>query len=101
VKVNALPAKGISRYLVAEGLDPEKVRVHISEVEAGSRSHAAHTHPGVEGFYMLEGRATVEVEEERIPLGPNEMIFVDATKPHGISNAGSTRMRYMVFIARG
>jgi mannose-6-phosphate isomerase-like protein (cupin superfamily) len=99
VKFNEVQARGISRFLIAEGLDPQGIRIHVTEVEPGSRSHAAHTHSGVEGFYMLEGRAIVEAEEDRISLGPNEMILLDATRPHGISNPGPERMRYMVLIA--
>jgi mannose-6-phosphate isomerase-like protein (cupin superfamily) len=99
MSIKEVEAKGISRCLAEEGLDPQRLRVHITEVEAGSRSHAAHTHAGVEGFYVLEGRATVEVENDRHTLGPNELILVDAARPHGISNAGPSRLRYMVIIA--
>jgi len=93
-------AQGLAKCLVAASVDQRKLRLHITEIEAGQRSHAAHTHAGVEAFYMLEGQAIVEVEDERYTLGPNEAIVVDASRPHGIANAGSTRMRYMVIIAQ-
>lgn len=95
-----ITAKGFSRYLVAASLDPQKLRLHISEVEPGSRSHGAHTHPGVEAFYVLEGQATVEVEDELYTLGPNEALALDASRPHGIFNSGPARARYMVIIAQ-
>ena len=98
MQFSEINAKGLSKYWVAAGLDPRKLHIHITEVEPGSRSHAAHTHAGVEVFYV--GRqATVEVEDELYPLGPNEAIVVDASRPHGIFNSGSTRVRYMVIIA--
>jgi mannose-6-phosphate isomerase-like protein (cupin superfamily) len=100
MKFSPVQAKGLAKCLVAESLDPQKLRIHISEVEAGSRSHAGHTHAGIEVFYMLEGHSTVEVEDEQYALGPNEAIMVDASRPHGIFNAGSTRMRYIVIIAQ-
>ena len=93
-------AKGLSRYLVAASLDPQKLRIHISEVEPGSRSHSAHTHTGVEAFYVLEGQATVEVDDELYTLGPNEALALDASRPHGIFNASSARTRYMVIITQ-
>lgn len=96
---NELSVKGIARYLVGEGVDPEKLRFHVSEVEAGGRSHAAHTHAGSEAFYILEGRCEVEIETERHQLGPNESIIIDSNRPHGISNAGSTKARYLVIIS--
>jgi mannose-6-phosphate isomerase-like protein (cupin superfamily) len=99
MKFNSLEVEGLTRCLVAETFDPHKLRFHITEVEAGSRSHPAHTHAGLEMFYVLEGRSTVEVEGEHYPLGPNEAIVVDASRPHGIFNSGDTRTRYMVIIA--
>jgi uncharacterized cupin superfamily protein len=93
-------AEGLSRCLVAASLDPQKLRIHISEVEPGSRSHGAHTHTGVEAFYVLEGQATVEVEDELYALGPNEVLALDASRPHGILNSGPARVRYMVIIAQ-
>ncbi len=94
-----IPVKGIAKLLAMPGLVPDKLRMHISDVEPGSRSHAAHTHSGVEAFYVLEGQATVEVEGERFQLGPNEAIVVDASRPHGIFNSGAARTRYLVVIA--
>jgi (S)-ureidoglycine aminohydrolase len=91
--------KGITKYLVYTGIDPQQLRMHISEVPAGGRSHPPHEHAGLEAFYILEGHGTIEVEEEKHSLGPNEIIILDASKPHGLSNAGTTPMRYLVIIA--
>jgi mannose-6-phosphate isomerase-like protein (cupin superfamily) len=100
MQFSEINTQGLSKYLVATSLDPHKLRLHITEVEPGSRSHSAHTHTGVEAFYVLEGQATVEVEEERYTLGPNEALALDASRPHGIFNSGSTRIKYMVIIAQ-
>ena len=99
MQFSTVNAKGLSKYWVAASLDPRKLPIHISEVEPGSRSHGAHTHTGVEMFYVLEGQATVEVDDELYTLGPNEALALDASRPHGIFNSGSTRVRYMVIIA--
>ena len=94
-----IEAKGLTKLLSMPGIVPDKLRIHISEVESGSRSHPAHTHPGVEAFYVFEGNVTIEVEGEHFPLAANEAMVIDATRPHGIFNSGSTRTRYMVVIA--
>lgn len=93
-------ARGLSRLLVADSLDPQQLRIHITEVGPGSRSHGAHTHAGVEAFYVLEGQATVEVEGDLYTLGPNEALALDASRPHGIFNAGSAPIRYIVIISQ-
>ena len=99
MKLSDIQAKGLAKCLAMPGLVPDKLRMHISEIEPGNRSHAAHTHAGVEAFYVFEGQVTVEVEGELYLLGANEVMVVDASRPHGIFNSGSTRTRYMVIIA--
>jgi mannose-6-phosphate isomerase-like protein (cupin superfamily) len=97
--ISTIEAKGLTKLLAMPGMVPDKLRMHISEVEAGGRSHPPHTHSGVEGFYVFEGNVTVEVEGQHFSLGANEAMVVDATRPHGIFNSGSTRTRYLVVIA--
>ena len=100
MRFSEIKAKGLAKCLAAPGLDPDQLHIHITEVEPDNRSHAAHTHAGMELLYMLEGQATVEVEDELYPLGPNEAIIVDASRPHGIYNSGPARVRYMVILAK-
>jgi mannose-6-phosphate isomerase-like protein (cupin superfamily) len=100
MKLAEIQAKGLAKCLAAPGLVPDKMKIHITEVEPGNRSHGAHTHAGTEAFYMLEGNATVEVEGESYPLMSNEVAVIDASRPHGIYNSGMTRMRYIVIIAQ-
>jgi hypothetical protein len=49
-------AKGLTRLLTDVDLPPERLRIHISEVGPGERSHPPHQHPGVEAFYMARAR---------------------------------------------
>ncbi len=100
MNLSEIQAKGIAKFLTAPGLVPDKIKMHITEVEPGSRSHGAHTHAGTEAFYMLEGNATVEVEDERYSLEANQVAVIDATRPHGIFNRGATKMRYIVIVAQ-
>jgi uncharacterized cupin superfamily protein len=93
-------AKGVSRMLVAQGVDPERLHIHISEVSPGERPHPPHTHAGLEAIYMLEGHGTLEVEGVAHQLGPNECIVLDTTRVHGLLNTGTVPMRYMVIITR-
>ncbi len=53
--------KGLARCLIDEDLPRERLRVHISEVSPGDRSHPPHRHGGVEALYMLEGEGTLEI----------------------------------------
>ncbi len=93
-------SKGLSRCLAEAGLDPEKLRMHISEIAPGTRAHPPHTHEALEGFYILEGRGTIEVGDERHTLCANEALILDAAVLHGLQNTGDTPMRYLVIIAK-
>ncbi len=92
--------KGLARCLVDEDLPPERLRVHISQVGPGARSHPPHIHDGVEALYMLEGEGTLEIDGESYPVKTNEATVFDPTKLHSLVNTGTVPMRYIVIIAR-
>ena len=100
MEVSEIQAKGLSKLLAVTGTVPDKLKIHISEIEAGTRSHPPHQHPGTEAFYLFEGKVTVELEEQRHPLNPNEVMVIDATHMHGLFNSGTTKAKYMVIIAQ-
>jgi len=91
--------KGLGQYLVDSGIDPQVLRMHISEIAAGTSSHPPHIHAGIEAFYVLEGYGTLAIDGEQHVLGPNDVIILDPTKMHGLTNTGDVPMRYMVIIA--
>ncbi len=99
MRLAEIETKGLAKCLAAPGVMPDKLRMHVSTVPPGQRSHAAHTHAGVEVFYVLEGEATVEVQDAQYPLRANEAAVVDASVPHGIFNRGAAPVRYIVIIA--
>ena len=90
--------KGLARYLVDSGLAADSLGLHVSELSPRTQCHPPHTHDSVEAFYILEGRATVELEGVEHALGPNEAILLDAGRPHAIANAGDTKLRYLVIL---
>ncbi len=100
MKLQTIQTRGISQFFAAPGIVPDKLRMHVTTVEPGSRTHPPHTHNGVEVFYILEGQALVEVEDERYPLDANQALALDATVPHGISNRGNMPVRYIVMIVQ-
>lgn len=93
-----LEKKGISRYLLDADVEGEPLRVHISEVEAGGRSHPPHRHGGFEAFYMIEGEGSLEIDGELHLLRTNEAVVFDPHKLHGLVNTSQAPMRYMVII---
>ena len=95
-----LDKKGLNACWIQEGLSSDKLSIHISEVAPGQRAHPPHTHEGIEAFYLLEGKATLEIDGETREIGPNEVVILDPRVSHGLRNTGDTPIRYMVIIAR-
>lgn len=96
----AYQPKGVNRLLVDPAVDPDRLRIHISEIEPGTSAHPPHMHEGVEAFYVLEGEGVLEIGEERYPLRANEGIVLHPGTLHGLVNSGTGRMRYMVIITK-
>jgi uncharacterized cupin superfamily protein len=93
-------SKGLTRYLIDADLRGEPLHFHVSEIGPGERSHPPHQHGGIEGFYLIEGEGTLEIDGERHPLRATEGIIFDPQKLHGLVNTGTSAMRYIVIIAK-
>ena len=92
--------QGLARFLADADLPTDRLRIHISEVGPGARSHPPHQHDGVEAFYMMEGEGTLEIDGEHCVIRANEAVVFDPSKLHGLVNTGAAPMRYIVIIAR-
>jgi quercetin dioxygenase-like cupin family protein len=90
--------KGVTRFLADERLEGDALRVHISQIGPGERSHPPHRHPGVEAFYVFEGEGTLELDDERHSLRAGDVVMFDSGRLHGLLNSGDAPMRYMVII---
>ena len=77
---------------------------HYRTVEPGSRAHAAHTHEAdgqVECFFIVEGEAEVQIEDEVRRLHAGQGAVINTRRLHGFRNAGDTPLRYLVMTAPG
>ena len=95
-----LNKKGLAKYVMDTDIDPEKFSMHISEIGPGLSSHPRHAHEGIEAVYVFYGEAMIETETEQNSIGPNQVIVMDASKSHCLTNIGTTPLRYMVIRMR-
>lgn len=96
--VNDIPMRGMARYLVDERLEGEPLHLHVSEIGPGARAHPPHRHGGYEAIYVLAGDGTMELDDERVPLGAGAAIVFDPQRLHGLVNTGAAPMRYVVVL---
>lgn len=97
---NHCKKKGLNDYLIDSDLADNCISLHVSELAPGKDSHEPHVHDGVESYYILQGELTISVGEEAVRLVANEAASIDSSKPHKVTNSGTTMNRYMVVIVR-
>ncbi len=74
----------------------DRLETHVTTIEPGTASHAAHRHPDEELVYVREGviETTIDGIPHRAPAG--SVIFFAANDLHGMRNAGDTAASYFV-----
>jgi quercetin dioxygenase-like cupin family protein len=74
----------------------DRLETHVTTVNPGSASHAAHRHPDEELVYVREGviEATINGVSQRAPAG--SVIFFASNDLHGMRNVGDVAASYFV-----
>lgn len=92
----ATPTKVGYQYWFGDKNFTEENTLKMSIVAPGKSTHAPHRHPEEEFFYILEGKATFYLDGKTVEVGPNTSLYCPPNSEHGISNAGSTDLKYLV-----
>jgi uncharacterized cupin superfamily protein len=96
---------GIAALFVDETLASaeEPLYFHHRTVPPGGRAHAAHAHAAdqVEGLFIIEGEAEIQIDDEVQRLQAGEAALINTRRLHGFRNAGATPLRYLVMTAPG
>jgi quercetin dioxygenase-like cupin family protein len=74
----------------------DRLETHVTNVDVGKASHAAHRHPDEELVYVREGivEATINGVATLAPAG--SVIFYASNDLHGMRNAGDVPVSYFV-----
>ncbi len=74
----------------------DRLETHVTTVNAGAASHAAHRHPDEELVYVREGliEATINGVAHEAPAG--SVIFFASNDLHGMRNIGDSPASYFV-----
>ncbi len=70
--------------------------VKLSVVGPHSATHAPHSHPEDEFFFVLEGRAEFYLNGETRTGGPYTSFYCPSNMTHGIRNVGDSILKYLV-----
>lgn len=69
---------------------------HVTTLDAGKASHAAHRHPDEEIIVVKEGTIEVTINGKTQQAGAGSMFLFASNDLHGMKNAGSGRATYYV-----
>jgi quercetin dioxygenase-like cupin family protein len=88
--------RGLKMPYIDESCGARQLRMHITVLHPGEAPHPPHEHAGEEILYLLEGEAEVLLGEERRTVGPMTAVFCPEHITHGLRNAGSVPVKFMV-----
>ena len=72
----------------------KELEIHVTTLNEGLPSHAAHTHPDEEIILVRKGYVEETIRGEPFRLGPGSIIFLTNDDLHGISNSGKGECEY-------
>ena len=87
---------GYQYWFINQNFLPDGLTVKMSVVGPNQATHAPHKHPGDEIFYVLEGTAQFYLDGKTTTGGPNTTFYCPVRSEHGISNASSKELKYLV-----
>lgn len=87
---------GYQYWFIAQKFLEDGLTVKMSVVAPHQATHAAHKHEGDEIFFILEGTAQFSIDGKTTTGGAYTSFYCPVGSEHGISNAGSTELKYLV-----
>ncbi len=70
------------------------LNIHVTQLNAGLKSHEPHTHKNEEIMLMLDGNAEVQIGAEHQKANAGDLVFLGSTVLHNITNIGKTPCLY-------
>lgn len=92
----SLTSVGYQYWFIGQKFLPDGLTLKMSVVGPKQATHAPHKHAGDEIFYILEGTAKFYLNGKTTTGGANTSFYCPENSEHGISNDGSTELKYLV-----
>jgi len=89
-------AVGYQYWFIEQKFLKDGLTVKMSVVAPKQATHAPHKHAGDEIFFILEGTAQFYLDGKTTTGGPNTSFYCPENTEHGISNADTTELKYLV-----
>ena len=89
-----------NRRLLGPGpFGSERVEVVLGEIEYGGQADP-HSHSGVEqAFFVIQGKAVVEIEGQSEVVGPDDFIYLPAGASHRVTPLEGPSLKLLILYA--
>lgn len=87
---------GYQYWFIEQNFLKDGLTVKMSVVGPKQATHAPHKHAGDEIFFILQGTARFYLDGKTTTGGVNTSFYCPDNSEHGISNADTTELKYLV-----
>jgi mannose-6-phosphate isomerase-like protein (cupin superfamily) len=90
-------SRTINRRLLGPGRSgSDRIEVVLGQIEFGGQADP-HAHPDQEqAFFVLEGKAVVEIEGESEVVGPNDFVYLPSGTSHQVTPLKGPPLRLLI-----
>jgi (S)-ureidoglycine aminohydrolase len=75
----------------------DRFEMHVTTLNAGLKSHEPHRHLAEEYILMIEGEASMKVDEKVFMGSKGDLFYLPSGSLHGIQNTGNKQAAYFAF----
>jgi uncharacterized cupin superfamily protein len=95
---SVVPEEYGGMWFLKEALDTHQLGITVLELEPGGKGKEHdHAEDGQEEvYYVVEGEVDVDLPDERVTLGPDEAIRLDAAQTRQLVNRGDERVKLVL-----
>ncbi|UOB16453.1 cupin domain-containing protein [Abyssalbus ytuae] len=88
---------GIRNYFHTKTAMCPYYEMHVTNLNAGIKSHEPHTHHAAEIVIMLDGTTEMEIGDKIFKGNKGDVYFLASNVPHAIKNTGNEQCMYVAF----
>ncbi|SFZ91654.1 (S)-ureidoglycine aminohydrolase [Flaviramulus basaltis] len=88
---------GIRNYFHTKTAAVEYYEMHLTNLNAGIKSHEPHTHHAAEIVLMIDGNTQMEIGDGIYQANKGDVYFLASDIPHAIENIGNKQCMYFAF----
>lgn len=97
IEFNEHDRGGIRNYFHRKTAMCPYYEMHVTNLNAGIKSHEPHTHAAAEIILMIKGETQMEIGNKIYPAKAGDVYYTASNIPHAIRNLGDEQCMYFAF----